>query len=393
LDPEVTLTGACHWWADAAHTARWQDRDVVVWLGPELPPDDPLGARLRERAGRWIGRSDAPLWPLLAVSAVDGRPAWIYPAATVASAAALARVAPEGWPPRAALGLCARVADALVALGSDGAQHPGPEAHHVLLTPDGGVLLSHLAGPGPRSPARREPRGREDEGATVWRVGVLLAELLTGHPPQPATDPSSHEASTRRLSIRLLARSGPPLPDEVRSWVLAMLAWETRDRPPLVLLGDRLAALAARLDGPDLAAFAADRVPVARQAATHPAVPVAPAPEELPEDRPDRTEEVVDPDPTDGDLDEETVSVETDAPPPRSLPPEQGAIPVGVGPPAELLLRMRKVPGARLWSDLTASITRPPPAGPAAYRFAPLLAGSIVGMALVGALTAWLFWR
>jgi hypothetical protein len=197
---------------------------------------------------------------------------------------------------------------------------------------------------------------------------------------------------TRRLSARL-ARAGPPLPDEVRSWVLSMLSWEPQDRPPLILLADRLDALADRLDGTDLRAFAASRVPVARVAAAPAVVPIVPSPDDPPEDRPDRTEEVVDPDPTDGDLDDDTVSAEDGAPPPRSLPPEQGAIPVGVGPPAELLRRMRRLPGARLWSDLTASITRPAPTGPAAYRFAPLLAGSIVGMALVGALTAWLFWR
>ncbi len=394
---DVILAGPCPWWADAARQARWGGREVVAWVGPELGSDPRAESRLRERAAPWIGRDQAPLLPLLDVAVVEGRPVWVYPPPDGVSAATMVRGERDsGLPGRVAIELCARIAASLERLGPDAAAWVGPELFHVLVSPGGRVALSHFAGPGPRTPARREPRGREDEVAVVWRLGVLLAELLTGQPPQPATDPSSHEASTRRLAIRLLSRSGPPLPDAVSTWLAALLAWDPVDRPALVRVAPGLDALAATLPGPDLATWTRDRVPALRSRAAPSAPPPPPPepPEPRADDRRDHTEEIVVPDPF-LDADEDTaVSAESEPSILHRSTPEQGTIPVAVGPPAEVVRRLRRTPSAALFRDPSASLTdRPAPTAPAPVsRYAALLAVAVIGFGAMGVVTAWLLW-
>ncbi len=392
---DVVLTGACGWWAESAHQARWGDRDVVAWVGPELGPDPHAVERTRERARPWVGLHHEHVLTLLDWLPVDGRPVWLYPPPDGVSAAVLLRSEREGLPLRPAVELCARVATALQSLGVHAASHPGPELHHLLVSPSGRVVLSHLAGPGPRSPARREPRGREDEVAVVWRLGVLLAELLTGQPPQPASDPAAFDSTDRRLAIRLLARPGPTVPAELRTWLSALLAWDPVDRPSLLRVGPGLTALAASLPGPDLAHFTGERVPGLRSRAVRPSVPpAAEAAEPRPaERRSDRTEEVV----IGGDLldrdDDTAASVDAEVIDQRRPVSEPGAIPVGVGPPVEVLRRLRATPTTGLFRE-TTSTTAPTaqPVTPPPVPFRTLIAVTSVGLALCAVLTAWLLW-
>lgn len=382
---EVVLAGRCPWWAESAQRARWDGRDVVAWVGPETA-DPAAFDRYRARAAAWVGRT-GPLVPLLAFTRLDRRPVWLYEPPTGVSTAVLVREERDGLPGRVALELCARVADALLSLGDDARTHPGPELHHVLVATDGQVALSHGAGPGPRSPACREPRGREDDGAVVWRLGVLLSALLTGQPPQPATDPSSHESAERRLAIRLLARPGPPLPAETRDFLTALLAWEPLDRPALLRVGPRLRELASALAEPGLSAWARERVPIVR--VLGPAAPAAPTAEPGPLDvGEEHTQEVV----LAAELvddDDTALSADGDTSGQHRAITEPGAIPVGVGPPAELMRRLRATPAP---PEPSGTVTTPdPPSQPP--RYGPLLAATAVGLLLAGALVGWLLWR
>lgn len=386
---ELELQGPCPWWADSAHRGRWRGRDVVAWLGAEVA-DDAAAERARERAQPWLGRSPPGVVPLLGFELAGRRPAWVYEPPDGVSAAVLASADRDGLPLRVATELAAGAAVALAALGDRAHAHAGPELHHVLVSPTGRLALSHLAGPGPRSPACREPRGRDDDVAVVWRLGVLLAQLLTGQAPPPVTDPSSHDAADRRLTVRMMARGGPPAPPELRAWLSALLALEPLDRPALALVGPGLTELAVQLPGPGLVEWTLDQVPVLRaRAAQRPAPPALQAHAETTGDlerRPDRTEEVV----LGGDLlDDDDTALSADAETTGANPSvEPGAIPVGVGPPAELLRRLRPTPLPA--EHVSESMSQPLPVPP---RYRALVVGAVVGLALVGLLTTWLLIR
>jgi hypothetical protein len=345
----------------------------VAWQGAVT--SDEAFLRARQRASPWFGRRDPGVLPLVDLVSHNDRPTWVYEVPDGVSARALLAgplgSTPDGLPPRVALELCAKVAHVMQALGEPAWDHPGPELGHVLVSAGGRLQLSHLGGPDVRTPARREPRGRVDAVGAVWRVGVLLAELLTGLSPLPSPDFASHEASNRRLAIRLLSRPGAPVPDVVRSWVLAMLAWEPLDRPLLLRVGPGLEELAATLGGPNHLEFLATRVPELRGRIVPPSLPPPPdirvvtQPMEV-ISRPEPTEEVV----VVGELpdrdDVTALSAETDPEVLRRFDrSEQGAIPVGVGPPVELLRKIPTLPPT-LFSDLTdtpgVGLAGPPPA-------------------------------
>lgn len=352
----LELTGPCGWWAESARAARWAPdsstsmRDAVAWLGPELEHAD--HTRAMERARPWLGRRVPGVLPLLDVVPVGRRTAWVYETDTLLSLGAVLTAVPDGLSLRTCAELVARVAEIVEGVGAEANLHPGPEPDQILLAADGSVHVAHFVGPSPRSPARREPHGREDAEALVWRIGVLFAEVLTGAPPLPATDRASHDTTFRRLVIRAMSRPGPPFPDRCRDWLAALLSWEPVERPPLGRVSPGLRELAETLPGERLSNWASTWVrqlrarTVGLESLRPPEPPMDSGAITLPEPRTDHTEEIV----LSGVLADrdEVTQVSTDSTPTpvrdRSSVSEHGAIPVGVGPPVEVARKQPTIP-------------------------------------------------
>jgi hypothetical protein len=155
----------------------------------------------------------------------------------------------------------AQVAEILLGLGPPGLHHPGPEPQDLLIGDDGRVRVLGFAGPYPASPAMRPPEPEQVEPATVYRLGVLLAILLSGTPPATAPDPNAHAVLVRRSMIRAMARPGPVLSERYGQWFRGMLAWAPAERPPLSAVPSGLRAVAWATGGEGLQDWASRRVP------------------------------------------------------------------------------------------------------------------------------------
>ncbi|MEQ1504900.1 MAG: hypothetical protein ABMB14_21895 [Myxococcota bacterium] len=188
----------------------------------------------------------------------------------------------------------------------------------------------------------------------MWRLGVLLAEILTGGPPAAATDRVAHELMIRRLMIRIMSRPGPMFPERYRDWVAGMLAWDADQRPVLARVAPGLRELAHTLAGPTLASWAGGRIADLRLRAERapridPSLELGPAPVTETSTVPpaERTEEASmseSSEPLDPD---DVTAVSWDGDPPRKLvppPPERGTIPVQVGPPPEAVTKPLRLP-------------------------------------------------
>jgi hypothetical protein len=197
----------------------------------------------------------------------------------------------------------------------------------------------------------------------VWRLGVLLAELLTGAPPTPSSDRAGHELVLRRLLIRVMSRPGPVFPERYRDWLVGMLAWDGDQRPPLSRVAPSLRELAGACPGPELAVRVRE-VPELRQRLELPPGPpvVEPSLEIFTTVPPvtmasERTEEAAFPDADHGFgdtplMDDVTaVSLDGDAPLRAAALAEHGSIPVQVGPPAEAVRKPTRLPEALLVPD------------------------------------------
>lgn len=363
----LVLRGPCGWWGEAVRTGTWAPPDgvvlpVVALLGPELGSDEQL-ERARERAGPWVRRRDPGTVPLLGVEAAEGRSAWLYePCAGVSLGLVLAAPA-EPFPLRVAAEIVAAAADVLDPLGPAAQLHPGPEPDHVLLQAEGTVRIAGFVGPFAPSPAYREPRGSDDDPAVVWRLGVLLAQILTRIPPPPATDRSAHEAMFRRVLVRVLSRPGPTFPERYKDWLSGMLAWDGVDRPVLRRVASGLRELADTLPGPTFAEWARAHVPELRARGEEG------DPFRLPEPPLDTSGSIEVRSGLTGDFTQEVGPGETSSSEPEpdeitavsqdgSTPAkkrrgmrERGTIPVGVGPPPEALARNPRLPGELFSQD------------------------------------------
>ncbi|MEZ4234894.1 MAG: hypothetical protein R3F59_01760 [Myxococcota bacterium] len=204
---------------------------VAAVLGPEV--DAPGAAvRARNRAGAWVGRRDAGVLPLIDVAGAGDRVAWVYEACDGVSAGVLFDSA-EAPVPRAAVELVAACAEVLERLHAAGHRHPGPAPDDVIVDPRGEVVLAGFVGPFPQAPMQRDPQASQapESAAVVWRLGVLLAELLSGSPPPPPMDHASHEVALQRLMVRVVSQPGPILPERLGDWLRGMLAWTPTTAP------------------------------------------------------------------------------------------------------------------------------------------------------------------
>jgi hypothetical protein len=262
---DLVLDGACPEWTDAARRGWRGGAEPVVGI---RGPEDSAAAfdRAHAAAEPWIGRTGDGLVPLVDLVVIDERSIWVYPRThTLAVAHLKGPDEADLLPARAAAELVSRVASILVGLG---AEHPGPEPGDVVLSPTGDVRVLGFVGPFPPTPEARAPLGATGASAQVYRLGILLARLLTGGAPTMGEDPASHQTRIRRLTSRAMSRPGLPLPERYREWLLGMLAWEPEHRPPLSAIPAGLSEAGVEANGPGLREWCADQV-AARIALLH----------------------------------------------------------------------------------------------------------------------------
>jgi hypothetical protein len=209
--------------------------------------------------------------PLLAIEAHEDRVAWIFEHVKGLGLGHTVGTETGGLlSSRAAAELVARVAEIALAAPVEARRNRGPEPTDVLVTADGAVFVTGFAGPFPPPPAMRPPHGEEGDRAAVYRLGVLLAHLLSGVAPQAATERASHGALVRRALIRAMAKPGPPLTERYSDWLRGMLAWDPTERPPLSAVPEGLRGIAASIAGEPLVAWCAQHVPSLRERALDP---------------------------------------------------------------------------------------------------------------------------
>jgi hypothetical protein len=347
-------------WGAHAHHGRWGERDVVCLLGPHV---DGVVERSQQRSEPFVGRAIEGVLPLLAVLPHEGRAAWVYPHVDGITMAPL--VDGELVPVRIAALLIAAVAERLVQLESHDLAHPGPAPDDVVIEADASVRLLGLVGPTFPDPGRHDPGERPTRSETsVYRLGALLVELLTGSTPPAANSDTAHDAMLRHILIRIMSRPGPLFPERYRDWVMGMLARTPSQRPPLKRVASGLRELVEELPGPELQAWAAEEVPRRSQLAMSSARPDQRNTERVDVRHLRRRPEMptLEAEPTREALrdageisrdDITAISHGTPSGPPSLAPMEAGAIPVTVGPPVEVARKRPSLP-----SDLfTESVT------------------------------------
>ena len=410
----VELTGTRLSWRGAAYdgTLRVDGSDpepVLALLGPEGAPDDAL-ARAQRASSMALTLRHAGVLRLLSVERTDGRVAWCYEAFRGLGMVHL--VGSDGaaeLPARAAAELVAQVAETLLALGSAGLLHPGPEPADLLLAGSGAVKIATFSGPYPASPAMRAPEGRDGgEPATVYRLGVLLAHLTSGSPIPASSDAEAHEVAVRRALIRAMARPGPVLSDRYGQWLRGMLAWAPGERPPLSAVPAGLRGVAWATGGESLADWSGRRVQELilqveeRGVATGITPPPAPdfsdpALTEVDGPRPAREPTPLPARPVTFD-DDTSTSAEDDAT--QELPPAGGSpvpssgrrsgssagMPVDIGPPPAALRKASLPPG--FLTDVSAASAKEhtEPAPETTMMSPAVLVGVIIGLLIAVAL-------
>jgi hypothetical protein len=224
----------------------------------------------------------------------------------------------------------------------------------VLVGDDGTVLLAGFVGPDGSS-SELGPQGEGTEAALVWRLGALLAALLTG---RGLEEPGQARAVLESLGSAGAVGPRPVVPEPVVACLTAMLAPEPASRPEL----GSLPVLLREAATVDLGHWAGDFLPAVRRRLE--AEWEIPAQDRvntlLPGDSDEITEEsdlslvfLSDP------LEEVTAASGGRAGWPRELP-EHGAIPVGVGPPAEAVTGPHRLPAELFDEDpVTAQFQRP----------------------------------
>ncbi len=266
----LEVVGPYDAWHAAAREGRWSGsgvaRRVLLLVGPEGVSSD-APARARAAAAPWLGKTVRGVLPLIAVEPIDGRVAWVHEHVDgLGLGHVVGAEGQAGLSSRAAAEIVARVAEVLSSLPPEMRKHRGPEPQDLLVDGFGRLQITGFYGPFAPSPWMRVP-GPDVEGdsGSVYRLGVLLAHLLAGVPPQPASDPQTHEAMIRRALIRVMARPGPAPTERFSDWIRGMLAWDPSQRPPLSSVGPGLRKTALELGADDLVRWCSENVEGRRQ--------------------------------------------------------------------------------------------------------------------------------
>ncbi|MBW1877972.1 MAG: hypothetical protein JRJ84_06400 [Deltaproteobacteria bacterium] len=266
----LQLLGPYDAWHGAAHVGRFTmegaaAQPVLVLLGPESKAPDAVD-RAKQAAEAARGIHHPGVLRLLAVESFGERVAWVYQ--EMLGMGLGHTVGGENeilLPTRVAAQTVGRVAQTLLDLGTAGTAHNGPEASDLLVDSFGNLYVAGFSGPFPRSPSMRAPQGDDGEAALVYRLGVLLALLVSGSSPAPPSNRAAHAAVIRRALIRAMSRPGPVLTERYGDWLRGMLAWEPSERPPLSTVPDGLAKVAEATAGPSLEEWCLERVEALRQ--------------------------------------------------------------------------------------------------------------------------------
>ena len=262
LEGTLELQGKCPGWPEEARRGRWtvggSSRPCIAVLAPEtthLPVD-----LAREQAVEALQLEDPGVFPLLGVTAHAGYVAWVYGDSSALSLAHTLDTDDEHdlLPTRAGAEVVARVAEILVGLQAAGQAHGGPAPADVFLTESGAIRLAGFAGPPHGIPAPGSTLA--SESALVYRLGVLLAHLVGGARPAAASEEGAHAALVRRALIRAMARPGPVLTERYGDWLRGMLAWDPAERPPLTAVPTGLRKVAEATGGASLEEWAETNV-------------------------------------------------------------------------------------------------------------------------------------
>lgn len=223
-------------------------------LGGEATNEAVVRARATGSAA--VGLSSRGLLPLLDIARARDHVAWVY--AWVDGVSLRHVVGSELYPlsTRAAAEVVAAVAEALIRVDDAGLAHPGPVPEDILVDHRGRLWLSGLGGPPSRVKALRAPQGNGGEADLVYRLGVLLAWLVSGVLPPPASVVAEHPALIRHTLIRAMARPGPVLTERYSDWLRGMLAWDPAERPPLSAVPVGLRKVGETTGGLDLVDWA-----------------------------------------------------------------------------------------------------------------------------------------
>jgi hypothetical protein len=241
------------------------ERPVLVLLGPEAKAPDAL-QRAQQAAEAATGIRHPGVLHLLAVESFGERVAWVYEEMLgLGLGHTVGADTDVLLPTRVAAQAVGRVAQTLLDIGTAGSAHSGPEASDLLVDSLGNLKVAGFSSPFPRSPAMRAPQGDEGEAALVYRLGVLLALLVSGSSPAPPSNRAAHAAVIRRALIRAMSRPGPVLTERYGDWLRGMLAWEPSERPPLSTVPDGLAKVAEATAGPTMEEWCLERVEAVRQ--------------------------------------------------------------------------------------------------------------------------------
>lgn len=243
LQERIALGGSAEVWR--AHDEELDRPVAVKLLHPHLVPDETARRRLAEE-----GRLAAALTHPGIVKVYDVQPDGEAPALVmelVEGESLNVRLARDGrLAPTAAAGLGADVADALAEAHRHGIIHRDVKPSNILIDGDGhahladfgiahslapaaerltatGTVIGTLAYLSPEQLAGDEVGPRTD----LYGLGVVLFEMLTGHPP--------FQAASLLALAEEQAAGPPPLPDvdpELAEITRACLAARPGDRPP-----------------------------------------------------------------------------------------------------------------------------------------------------------------
>jgi hypothetical protein len=332
----------------SAYHMEWDGTRVFAVIEPSVDAE-----RGRELAASTIGAQGIGKWPLLSVEPFEHGSAWLYPFHGGSSLVPM--VDGALLPLRTSLDLLTILASHLQA-STD--VHPGPRPEDVLVDAEGAVSLVGWTAPSGPGVARIAPGHGSPQATQVYRLGVLAAELLSGTSPLAQPTPEAHAAMIRRAMSRILSRPGPMVPDVLKEWLEASLVFNPANRPPLDGTAALLKPLVDALQGPSLREWCAAELQNAKR--QHPKDPTGTTMPHAKAPRPDprashRTF-------SDGELprlDDPTAESAGGAPE-RVNAVELGAIPVTVGPPAEVARRRPTLPADLFSQDGEVS----PPKGP-----------------------------
>jgi len=256
-------------------------RVVLKVLQSSLAHQPDALARARDEA-RLLSRLHHP--HIVAVEALqefEGRPVVVMEYIDGASLEALLRAQPQGLPPAETLEISSQVAQALAnAWATRRVVHRDLKPSNILLSRDGvtkvvdfGLAYSEFV--------ERESNTQDE---IMGSMGFIAPERLHGTPPTPALDTYAlgvtvaqlltgknlvlpHKAGRHRVRLRdqlaLLSPPGVPAPalSVLRELLAQMCAFEPAQRPTPGMVAERMDHLVAHVGRPDLAAFAAERLP------------------------------------------------------------------------------------------------------------------------------------